>query len=157
MNEPIEKRTGIRTRLLLSALVAALLVAGLAACGDDDESAGPQTGTTYEEVVELDSDRLLGEAVTISAGVEEVLGPNAFLLGEGSAQELLVVSAPDAGNAVVEEGTAVQVTGEVREFRLLDVEGELGVDLDDAAFRDFEEDNYLVAESVGPVSEPDVE
>lgn len=134
-------------------LVATAVIGGAAACGD---TAGPEEGTTFEDVVNDDSDRLLGETVTLSAEVDEVVAPRAFLLGDDTPQQLLVVSAPEVGSDLVEDGQAVQVTGTVREYAFTEVESDFDLDLD--VDFEYEEENYLVAEEVAPSPpEPDDE
>lgn len=48
------------------------------------------------------------------------------------------------------EGDPVQVTGTVRRFELLTIEEELGTDLDDGLYTDFEGRLVLVADSIEP-------
>lgn len=164
--------TTSRTRRLAGALVAAGIGTGLlAGCGG---TAGPETGATVDDIQEEsdsgvdpgvgvdtagdDINSYVGQRVTVSAEVNEVLSPNAFTIagtvGSGGADELLVISAP-AGTAVTEE-SVVAVTGTVQEaFDLAAVEAEYGYDDDDALYGDFDEEPYIVAESIDPtVAEP---
>ncbi|MDN5750368.1 MAG: hypothetical protein L0H64_17955 [Pseudonocardia sp.] len=68
---------------------------------------------------------LVGQTVTISAEVSEVVGP--------------------------QEGSAVAVTGVVRRaFEVGVVEDEFGFDYDDGLFDDADAQNYIVAEAVDP-------
>ncbi|ELS50861.1 hypothetical protein [Streptomyces viridochromogenes] len=135
--------------LLSALLLGATLVTG---CGDDD-TAGPERGADVEEVQEDellgDVDRWLGEKVTVSADVNEVINRNAFTIAgtPGSdADELLIVSADTAD---LNEGQTVQVTGTVRErFDVVGVADDLGVDWNDDLFTDWDDKHYIVASSV---------
>lgn len=160
--------TTSRTRRLAGALVAAGIGTGvLAGCGG---TAGPETGVTVDEIqeeaddggvgttAEDDVDSYVGQRVTVSAEVDEVLSPNAFTIagtaGSGGADELLIVSAP-TGTPVTEEDV-VAVTGTVREeLDLAALETEYGYDDDDALYGDFGGEPYIVAEKIDPtVAEP---
>jgi hypothetical protein len=162
-----------RTRRLAGALVTVGIGTGLlAGCGG---TAGPETGATVDEIQEADDGTgavdpgagtaaeddvtsYVGQRVTVSAEVNEVLSPNAFTIagtaGSGGADELLIVSAP-TGTPVTEEDV-VAVTGTVREeLDLAALETEYGYDDDDALYGDFGGEPYIVAEKIDPtVAEP---
>ena len=146
--------------------VAAVSTLGLSACGGD--TAGTEAGADVEDVVEeepledgpydgvYDSafsdevDGYAGEEVTLSADVNEVITPEAFTIAgtdDTSVEALLVVGA--TGDTELVPETTVGVTGTVMEsFVLTDVEADLGVDLDDALFAEWEQEPYVMAESV---------
>jgi hypothetical protein len=99
--------------------------------------------------VGADTESFVGQEVTVSAEVNEQLSENAFTIaGEDSALEpLLVVSA--TGPMTIVEGDAVQVSGTVMQaFDLPTVEQELGVDLQDDLFTEFEQQPYIQASAV---------
>ena len=145
-----------KPRPLLVLLLAFLLAAGVAACGrGDDESAGPETGRTdVEDVTEGDEpitepDRFVGQTVTVSGEVSDLLGPSAFeIAGEDAGGEgLLVVGAAQA--PTLGDDTVVQVTGTVRDgFDVAEAERELGLSLDDALFASFLGRHYIAATNV---------
>lgn len=140
----------------------------MSACGD---SAGPEQGTTLEElqsggapaaggadegdVAEApddDTERFLpdqashlGQRVTVSGRIVEVLDPQAFVIGEGDLATL--VTRPEAG-LVLQPGTVAQVTGIVGRFVTVDVEKQMGADFDDEDFTEFEGVPYIAAEDV---------
>lgn len=99
----------------------------------------------------------MGQRVTVSAEVDEVLSPNAFTIagtaGSGGADGLLIVSAP-TGTPVTEEDV-VAGTGTVREeLDLTARETGYGYD-DDARYGDFGGEPCIVAEKIDPtVAEP---
>ncbi len=153
---------GIRTAV---AAFAAVSTIGLTACGD---TAGSEAGADVEDVAEEEAinegayggpydpdfyegvEDYLGEQVTLSADVNEVITPEAFTIAgtdDTSVEALLVVGA--TGDAQLAPEATVEVTGTVQEtFVVTEVEEELGVDLDDALFTEWEQETYVVADSV---------
>ncbi|MCZ2837668.1 hypothetical protein [Modestobacter sp. VKM Ac-2985] len=166
------------TRPITQLLLAGGLVVApftLAACGDD--TAGPEEDVSVAEIQEdpgvdagvdpgaeaglgydglydsafyLGTSDYVGQQVTVSATVNEVFGPNSFSIGgteDTSVEPLLVVGA-DSSDALT-EGDVVQVTGTVQSgYSETTVEEELGIDLADDAFADFELQDYIAADSV---------
>lgn len=111
----MSRHARVRRWLTVGVMTASTVVLG--ACGDD--SAGPDTAASVEELAEnndpfgIDAAQV-GETVTVSAQVAEVLGPKAFsLLGQSAGENLLVLSRKPAK---VREGEFVEVTGKVRSF-----------------------------------------
>lgn len=153
-----------------TALVTLLASTGLAlaACGEDDSNA-PDTGT---EVTDLrgsddledpydgpldpawaaDSEAYVGQEVTLTGTVDEVLSPDSFTLTgpEGTAVDSFLVvvrdGAPDlaAGDAVVVAATPTD------DFAVTDVESELAVDLPDEVVEEWDGELYLSAAEVQP-------
>ena len=119
-----------------------------------DEDAGVDAGLGYDGVYDSafyeERTGYVGQEVTVSATVNEVFGPNSFTIAgteETSVEPLLVVGADMTAD--LEEGGVVQVTGTVQDaFEEVAVEDELGLDLTDDAYGDFENQEYIVAESV---------
>lgn len=163
------------------ALVSALLLAfALSAC--EQETAGPEEGTDIQDIQEdtegepapedetldeqafdedaffEDPEPFIGQQVTVSAEVTEVLTPEtAFRLtgDDVGGSPLLVVRANQ--QTAVEEGQIVQVTGTVREFDRETLESEFGLDLADDEFAD--DRAYIEATDVTVIEggDPDVE
>ena len=152
-------RTGV-------AAFAAASTLGLTACGGD--TAGTEAGADVEDVTEEepledgpydgvydtafyeDINTWVGQEVVLSADVNEVITPTAFTIAgtdDTSVEPLLVVGATENNGLAAE--TTVEVTGTVQEaFVVTEVEEELGIDLDDALFEEYAEENYVVAENV---------
>lgn len=154
--------------------LAPAAVFSISACSED--TAGPEEGAAVEDVVEeepaaeepledegvepydgvYDStfygeyDSYIGEVVTVSAEVNEIISPNAFTIAgtdDTTVEELLIVHNLDA--AEVEQGLTVAVTGTVEEaFVITDFEDEYGVDLDDELYADWEQQRYIDATGV---------
>ncbi len=92
-------------------------------------------GCAEREVnVFVDADAAVGEEVDVTGRVLEVRNDNAFQIGpedEDAPGAVLVVHSDED---VVRQGQVVRVEGIVRRFQLVEVERELGVDLDDEQF-----------------------
>lgn len=144
-------------RRVAGAVVAAGLGLGvLAGCGE--ETSGPEQGATVGEIQQdqepaeaaesEDVMSFVGQTVTVSADVNEIITPTAFTLGDDLFGEpLLVVSGEPAPQ--LNPDSPVQVTGTVMQaFDLVAVESELGVDFDDALFTDFDGEPYIVASNI---------
>ena len=102
-----------------------------------------------ENVIVADSiTTLAGESVTVAGEVTELISTVAFRLG-GVGWDVLVL---DAAQAAVDSGEAVQVEGTVRRFEIATIEEELGTDLDDALYEEFEGQLVLVADTVSPTT-----
>ncbi|MGY1709308.1 hypothetical protein ACI8AC_07320 [Geodermatophilus sp. SYSU D00758] len=165
------------TRMLGVPALALSLTFGLAACGDDPESAVTLEDINEEgaedlggvqsledEVSEEDIanapeeesetalfDATPGTPVTVEGKIVEVLNPQAFVIGQGDRATLVVRPVPD-GVALL-PGYTAQVTGTVGTFVLLEVEAELQADLRDAEFEVFEGGPYVAAVDVNLLDE----
>jgi hypothetical protein len=94
-----------------------------------------------------DAQSFVGQTVTVSADVNEVLAPGVFTIAgtENTTMEPLRVVADPATD--VEEDVAVQVTGTVMTFDpndLSEIEGVLGDEFDESVFEDFEESEPFI-------------
>ena len=135
-------------------------VAELEAGITDAEGTVSEGGATPAAVapdVFAGADQFVGEQVTVSGQVGELVGDNAFTIGAETGAELLVVSSTAVGQQqLVEQGAIVEVTGTVREgFNAEEVASELGVEFDTGLFSEFEGENYIVADNV--TEAPEVE
>lgn len=160
-----------RTARMLAAGVAAVAGIGLSGCGTEGSEAGTDVeDVTDGEVVESSAaatedagamamayegdynqdfydevTTYTGQQVTLSAEVSETISPDAFAIA-GAADPLLIVESQEI--PPLDDGQVVQVTGTVQEgFDVVSVEEELGVDLEDEAFTDFEGEPYIMATS----------
>ncbi|MDP9314534.1 MAG: hypothetical protein M3R24_27260 [Chloroflexota bacterium] len=113
-------------------------------------------------VAEITGDlpRFAGQTVAVREEVEEVLSLVAFTLDEdaflagGIDNDLLVLSAKQSPAIAFTdiEDEAVTVIGTVRAFNLADFENELGYDLDDALYADWEGRSAIIAAHVFPAT-----
>jgi hypothetical protein len=106
------------------AIALALLAMLLPACvAVEKEAAAPEPTTAVEKVAQ-NTDQLIGQTVTVSGEVEEILGPKTFQLEDDkifSGEKVLILNAVPA-TVPITEGKNVTVTGQVRKFVLADFE-----------------------------------
>lgn len=148
------------------------LTLGLTLVACDNDSAGPEQGTSVEDVEEAEPDEpgegadLIGETVTISGEVDEILDPQGFIMGGDALFEdgVLVLSGPtsfeDLGltldQSLVDDDTIVEVTGTVEELVVVDFEEEFGLDLDDTVYEEWDGQAVIVAEQVATLAGQDI-
>ncbi|MDP9480443.1 MAG: hypothetical protein M3R38_33080 [Actinomycetota bacterium] len=120
---------------------------------NEEESAGPEQGVTISDITD-NPEEFYGSTATVSGQVAEVVDPEyAFSMGgedDLGGGTLLVVGAgplPEivAGEEQIGPEDAVQATGDVRPFNLVEFEEDIGADLDDAAFSEFEGQPAILA------------
>lgn len=125
-----------------SAAVLVALAAGGAGCKDDKE----------------DPSAYIGQSVTLSGEVEEVFGQQAFRLepDERFGQGLLVVTQGPVvlGTKNLEDGLELRVTGTVRQLEIVELEREMGWDLDPEIEAEFAQKPILVAQTVSLKDDP---
>lgn len=131
---------------LMAAVAAAALPLSLAAC----DTEGSEQGADVEDVTEeqfFANDQFVGETVTVSAEIDEVLTPTSFQLDaqEWGDDSLLVVSANK--KADLAEGDVVKVKGTVREFQFNQFENEFGL-TDRGRYEPFDNEQFLVASNM---------
>ncbi|MGQ1838883.1 hypothetical protein ACT4S2_10535 [Kocuria turfanensis] len=149
---------------VLTATLAAVIALAVSGCNRDDpipadgEFMGNPTpygaGTPTEEnrvVYEGEYNQefvdeatiYVGQQVTISGEVSRTLSPETFAIA-GPADPMLIVEEREI--PTVDDGQLVELTGTMRaNFSVSEVEEQLGVDLDDELYTDFEGENYLMA------------
>ena len=143
----------MKSVMLSAACVAGML--SIAACGDrrtDEanpaempsattgvEGATGTSGTVTLADIAANPDRYAGQTVTVIADVEEVHGPRAFALDEdaplagGLDNDVLVLSKQSGSLSDIDDqwlNNKVKVTGKVGTWSLVEVEREVGWDLD---------------------------
>jgi hemin uptake protein HemP len=129
--------------------------------GDDmamtDETMAVESNVTTEDLSE-NLDAYLGQTVSVREEVEELVGDYAFMLDDDQlfgGEEILIINASGQPVNLVEgDDTDVQVTGEVRELILADLEQDYGFDLDDELFVDYEDQPVIVAQSIALAPDP---
>lgn len=149
-----------RTRL--AAPVAALLLAvPLAGCGEDEGpvdtgDAQQRTGEdteaddgevlTFEELAE-DVDSRIGDEVSVTATVDEVVTPGVFSITGEDPESMVVVDV--AADEDVATDTEVVVTGTVRPgLDASEVEDVLQTQLEDELLNDWEDEPFIEADEV---------
>lgn len=152
--EPPPRRRGssgaglLATLLALAAAVLIGLILWSLFADDDEADRAGNAGVSIDDITD-DPARYLGRTVTVGGEVNQILSPRAFVL-EGDdlvgGDDLLVVGANELGGISPDE--VVLVSGPVRRFNLAEAERDLGVDLDDNLFRDFDGRPAIVARDI---------
>ena len=106
---------------------------------------GPYDDTFLEEI-----DTYVDQDVMVSGEVSEVIGPDSFAIS-GATEPMLIVEGQEI--PAVDEGNAVQVTGTVEQaFDIVEVEEQLGTDLEDSLYTAYEGEPYIMATSAEVVA-----
>lgn len=152
-----------KTVTLVGATVLLTASTALTACStspttEDPVSEATQENVTTDQLVN-DFQDYIGQTVTVREEVEEIVDDAAFLLDEDQlfgGENLLVINASNEGITLVEgDDTDVQVTGEVREFILVELEREYGFGLDPDLYADYEQQPVIIAQSIALAPDPD--
>ncbi|MBO0609274.1 hypothetical protein [Myceligenerans salitolerans] len=153
-------RTESRRRLL-AAILPAVLIWPLGACGD--ETPAPGEDVTVEDVAEAelgeeDESGMAERVVTVEGQVLEILDPGAFLIGDPGVLEpsVLVLSRSadfsdqglDVTDALVEDATTVEVTGTVRRLSLGEFQEDYEIPYDPQVFEEYAGESVIVAETI---------
>lgn len=158
-------RYGVRARRAAAAAAVVMSMLALSACGTDD--AEPDNGHEIEDLEDeflvtgesrdgTEEPRFIddlgsydGQVVTVSSDILEVISPNSFVIGgpdEVTLDPVLVVSADEI---VLDPDLEARVTGVVHlAFDLATAEAELGLDLPDEVYRDWDGETFIVATDV---------
>lgn len=134
---------------------------GFTACGDEGDTSGSEEKVSIEELQQT-PEEYVGQAVVVSADVNEDITPQAFAIaatGESSVVPLLVLHLEDeadpeeqGGSFDAQDGLAVEVTGTVKEsFDVAALEDETGKDLNESALANWAGQPYIAAEEVDVV------
>lgn len=129
-----------------------------AAVGEGDEAAvgegdgAPAYEGPFNSSFDEEAESLVGQEVTVSAEVGSIIEPaSSFTIAgtDDTTVEPLLIVHNQGEMPELEEGLTVGVTGTVQEaFEIVTVEEELGVDLDDTLYTDWEGERYIQANQV---------
>jgi hypothetical protein len=135
---------GLRRRSA-AVLVLTPLLLGLPGCGGGDPEGITEIRDTFESG---DAGSVIGRERTVEGWVQEVISPWAFTVGgeEPSDVEPLLVIEKDM--PPVDQDDPVRVTGPVGEFDLDEVQEELGRDLAENLYDQYQGEPYIMAESI---------
>jgi hypothetical protein len=109
-------------------------------------------GTEVElEDIADNPEEYLGQTVTVSGEVSEVLSPQVFRMNEGNlldiGDEILVVHLPEQTPVVMAEDAEIQVTGTVRSLIQAEIERDFDFGLDEDLYIEYENRPAIVATS----------
>lgn len=146
------KRTGTYLGAIAFAL-AALLLPGCTT--DNEEIQEGRTNVTTEDVVENTED-IIGKQVTIRNIVERQVGDLGYVVQaeELGSEPILILNATQAPFDLPEDQEMpIQVTGQVAQFMIADIETEYGVELGDE-YIEYEDRPVIIAESLALAPTP---
>ncbi|WP_158041220.1 hypothetical protein [Kocuria sp. CNJ-770] len=114
---------------------------------DNNPTAGDTFIGNYDQDFYDESETYAGQEVTLSAEVTETLSTDTFVIAGASGtavDPLLIVEEQEI--PPLDDGQVVQVTGTVaQDFDIAATEDELGIDLEDELYADYEGEPYLMA------------
>lgn len=112
---------------------------------------------TTEDVSE-NTQALIGKTVTIRSEPLQEIGTNAFTVNDeeffGSEPIVVVNSSGEPFTFPEDDGTEVQVTGEVRNLVVADLNREYDLDLEPDLYADYENRPAIIAQSIAPAPQP---
>ncbi|AFY89264.1 MULTISPECIES: hypothetical protein [Chroococcidiopsis] len=117
----------------------------------------PTGNVTTEEVTD-NTKQLIGKTVTVRSEPVRKVGNNTFTISDEEFfgnETILVVNASGQPLALPTDNTEVQVTGEVRQFVVADVNRDYDfLDLEPNLYVDYEGKPAIIAQSIAPAPEP---
>lgn len=124
----------------------------------EEDTAITQTeeNVTTEEVAE-NANELIGQTVTIRSNALEVIEPATFTVADQEffgGEDIIVVNASGDIVELPEDDTEVQITGEVTEFVLADIESAYDLDLDPDLYVEYSDRPAIIAQSIAIAPEP---
>ena len=124
--------------------------------GVDTTEQSEAENVTTEEVAE-ETDKLLGQTVTIRSDALETVEPYTFTVADQElfgGENIVVVNATGEVFELPEDDTEVQVTGEVAKLVVADLESNYGLDLDPDLYTEYSDRPAIIAQSLAPAPEP---
>ena len=115
-----------------------------------------EENVTTEDVAE-NADELIGQTVTIRSNALETIEPATFVVADQEffgGEDIIVVNASGETVELPVDDTEVQITGEVTEFVLADIESAYDLDLDPDLYVDYTDRPAIIAQSIALAPEP---
>lgn len=148
------------TKLVSKSIFLLLLATSLVACDTGTDDTVVQTeaeeNVTTEEVAENAED-LIGQTVTIRSNAMEQIEPSTFTVADQEffgGEDIIVVNASGTPFVLPTDDTEVQVTGEVAQFVLADIERDYDLGLDPDLYVDYTDRPAIIAQSLAIAPEP---
>lgn len=134
-------------------LILLLCTTALGACTSEEANPNADRNVTTEEVAEQ-TDAVAGQSVTVRSEVKKKVGKSSFTL-DNDGEDTLVVNVSNQTFLLPEEDDyEVQATGEVKNFVLVEIEREYGLDLNPETYAEFETKPVLLAQSLAFAPDP---
>ncbi|MGB3300870.1 MAG: hypothetical protein WBA76_21600 [Phormidesmis sp.] len=157
INTSFKKAFRQRTAALGLAIAASAMLLPSCTPAETTTAEDAQENVTTEEVSENAGD-LEGQTVSIRAEVAEAIGDSSFLLEDDQlfgGDDVLVINASGEPFVLTEgDDTEVQVTGEVQQFVIADIDREYNLSLDPTLYVDYENRPVVIAESIALSPDP---
>jgi hypothetical protein len=153
-----------KTGMYLGGLALGITALLLPGCDNVDEIEEGRTNVTTEDLATDDlegavgaggNEIVVGQEVTVRAMVQEEISDDTFVLEAEDGTDILVINSPGQPYVLPTDDTPIQVTGEVVEFVVTDVESEYGLDLEDELYVDYENQPAIVAQSIALAPTPE--
>lgn len=147
-------------KTLPTGIALALMAVVLPACDDGqrEATAPPPAGNVTTKEVANDTNRLIGQTVTIRSEPIKKISPTTFTVNDEQffgTESILVVNASGQTFALpTDDDVEVQVTGQVRNFVLAEVEREFDLDLQPEAYVEYENKPAIIAQAMALAPEP---
>lgn len=122
----------------------------------EDDISQEEENVTTEEVAE-ETDKLIGQTVTIRSDALETVEPYTFTVADQElfgGENIIVVNASGEVFDLPEDDTEVQVTGEVAKFVVADIDSNYGLNLNPDLYTEYSDRPAIIAESLAPAPEP---
>ncbi|MEB3280427.1 MAG: hypothetical protein VKK42_16065 [Lyngbya sp.] len=142
----------------LGAIALSLMAILLPACTNETTTREQALENVTTQQVSEETSNYVGQTVTIRGDVNDVVGDASFLMDDEQllgGEEILIVNASGEGITLPRgEGSQVQVTGEVRNFVIADLEREYGLDFDPNLYAEYEQQPAVIAQSIALSPDP---
>jgi len=131
----------------------------MGACAEsapERETSDGSTNVQTEEIAE-NTEGYIGQIVTVRTEPIEKVGDNSFTVNDEQffgSDPILVINASGEPLLLPEDGVEVQVTGEVRNFLISEVDQEFDLTLDPTLYEEYENQPVIIAQSIALAPEP---
>ncbi|HHP7232015.1 MAG TPA: hypothetical protein ACFCUY_14300 [Xenococcaceae cyanobacterium] len=124
---------------------------------EDETVTQTEENVTTGEVAES-TDELIGQIVTIRSDAVATLEPSVFTVADqeffGGEDIVVINNTGEPFELPTEDDTEVQITGEVTELVVSDLESEYGLDLDPELYVEYSDRPAIIAEAIALAPEP---
>ncbi|EAZ89430.1 hypothetical protein [Crocosphaera chwakensis] len=145
-----------KTAACLGAIALSSSIMVVSGCTQPETTA--PNNVTSEAVVE-ETEQLIGQTVTIRSEIEEKLGNEGYVVESNEffgGEEILIIDATGTPMSLSEaEDVPIQVTGEVAQFVIADIEREYGIGLDPNLYAEYEQQPAIIAQSIALAPDPE--
>lgn len=148
-----------KQKFFRSTLAIGLIAGLMGACAESTpqtETSDGSTNVQTEEVAE-NTEGYIGQIVTIRSEPVEKVGDNSFTVSDEQffgSDPILVINASGEPLLLPEDGVEVQVTGEVRNFLISEIDQEFDLTLDPSLYEEYENQAVVIAQSIALSPEP---